>query len=96
LDNIGNAGANTYHGPSFFNSDLALTKAFTIHETIATKFRMDAFNAFNHIQAANPGNGDIFGNGTIDGGAGAGGLGFGGMAPGPGPRQLEFSLHVQF
>lgn len=96
LDVIGNAGANNYRGPSFFNTDLALTKAFTIHESIVTKFRMDAFNAFNHIQAANPGNGDIFGNGEINGGAGAGGLGFGGMAPGPGPRQLEFSLHVQF
>jgi len=96
LDKIGNAGANTYTGPSFFNTDLALTKAFTIHESIAAKFRMDAFNAFNIIQAATPGNGDIFGTGKIDGGAGAGGLGFGGMAPGPGPRQLEFSLHVQF
>jgi hypothetical protein len=96
LDKIGNAGANNYFGPSFFNTDLALTKAFTIHESVVTKFRMDAFNAFNIIQAANPGNGDIFGNGQIDGGAGAGGLGFGGMAPGPGPRQLEFSLHVQF
>lgn len=96
LDNIGNAGANNYFGPSFFNADLALTKGFTIHENIVTKFRMDAFNAFNHIQAANPGNGNIFGNGQIDGGSGAGGLGFGGIAPGPGPRQLEFSLHVQF
>jgi len=33
---------------------LGLTKAFTIHEQIAAKFRMDAYNAFNHIQAANP------------------------------------------
>ena len=96
LDVIGNAGANTYRGPSFFNTDLAITKAFTIHESIATKFRMDAFNAFNHIQAANPNSGNIFGDGEINSGSGAGGLGFGGMAPGPGPRQLEFSLHVQF
>src|ERR1039458_6236440 len=44
LDKIGNAGANTYFGPKFFNDDLALTKAFTIHENIATSFRMDAFN----------------------------------------------------
>ena len=96
LDVIGNAGANNYRGPKFFNTDLAITKAFTIHENIVTKFRMDAFNGFNIIQPANPGNGDIFGSGKIDSGSGAGGLGFGGMAPGPGPRQLEFSLHVQF
>ncbi len=41
--------------PSFFNTDLAITKAFTIHENIVTKFRMDAFNAFNHINPGNPG-----------------------------------------
>ena len=85
FDKIGNAGANTYRGPSFFNSDMAITKAFTIHESIVTKFRMDAFNAFNHINAANPNNGDIFNNGPISG-----------MAWGATPRQLEFALHVQF
>ena len=51
---IGNAGANTYFGPSFFNADLAITKSFSIHESIAAKFRMDAFNAFNHINARQP------------------------------------------
>jgi hypothetical protein len=96
LDVIGNGGANNYFGPSFFNTDMAITKAFTIHESIVTKFRMDAFNAFNHIQAANPADNNIFNSGEINSGSGAGGLGFGGMAPGPGPRQLEFSLHVQF
>ncbi len=30
LDTIGNVGYNTYIGPSFFNGDLAVTKAFTI------------------------------------------------------------------
>ena len=39
---------------------MAITKAFTIHESIVTKFRMDAFNAFNHITAGNPG-GDMEG-----------------------------------
>jgi outer membrane receptor protein involved in Fe transport len=85
LDRIGNAGANTYIGPKFFNTDLAVTKAFTIHENIETKFRADAFNAFNHINAGNPNNGDIFGDGPING-----------QAPGAQTRQLEFSLRVQF
>jgi hypothetical protein len=51
---------------------------------------MDAFNAFNHINAGNPG-GNIESTGTI-GGEG------GGCGPGNdcGPRQLEFSLRVQF
>jgi Carboxypeptidase regulatory-like domain len=84
LDNIGSAGRNTYWGPGFFNTDLSLTKAFTIRENIVTKFRMDAFNAFNHINAGNPG-GNIESDGTITG-----------EAPGGAPRQLEFSLRVQF
>ncbi|MGA8043572.1 MAG: TonB-dependent receptor [Terracidiphilus sp.] len=84
LDTIGNVGRNTYFGPSFFNDDMAITKAFTIHESIVTKFRMDAFNAFNHINPGNPG-GNIESTGTISG-QGAGGS----------PRQLEFSLRVQF
>jgi len=101
LDVIGNAGANTYRGPTFFSSDLAITKAFTIWEHVETKFRMDAFNAFNHINAGNPGNTDVFGSvqtptgspvGAINGEA-PGCVGVGGTC---GPRQLEFSLRVQF
>ena len=86
LDVIGNAGGNTYRGPSYFNSDLAVTKGFTIHESIVAKFRMDAFNAFNHINPANP-DGNIFGTGHISG-----------AAPGPPNvgRQLEFSARIQF
>ena len=84
LDNIGNVGYNTYRGPTFFGTDLAITKAFTIHENIVTKFRMDAFNAFNHINPGNPG-GSIESDGTISS-----------LAVGGTPRQLEFSLRVQF
>ena len=90
LDNYGNAGLNTYRGPTFFSTDLAITKAFTVHENIATSFRMDAFNAFNHITAGNP-NGNIESAGTIAGEGG--GCGAGNDC---GPRQLEFSLRVQF
>jgi hypothetical protein len=91
LDVIGTGGQNTYRGPHFFNTDLGITKAFTLHENVVTKFRMDAFNAFNHIAAGNPSNDDIFGNGPITSGSG-----INGMAPGSIPRQLEFSLRVQF
>jgi hypothetical protein len=90
LDTFGNAGLNTYLGPRFFSTDLALTKAFTLWETVAFKFRMDAFNAFNHITAGNPG-------GSIETGGQIGGEGGGcGSGNDCGPRQLEFSLHVQF
>jgi outer membrane receptor protein involved in Fe transport len=90
LDNFGNSGINTYRGPRFFSTDLALTKAFNVWENVAVKFRMDAFNAFNHITAGNPG-------GNIESGGSIGGEGGGcGQGNDCGPRQLEFSLHVQF
>jgi len=83
-DTIGNVGRNTYFGPSFFNADLSIAKTVTIHENIAAKFRMDAFNGFNHISPGNPG-GNIESDGTITGGA-----------AGYQPRQLEFSARIQF
>ncbi len=90
LDHIGNVKGNTYVGPSFWSSDLAITKAFSIWENVQTKFRMDAFNAFNHINPGNPG-GNIESDGTITSEAN-------GCFPNGscGPRQLEFSLRVQF
>jgi hypothetical protein len=93
LDKIGDAGANTYFGPKFFNADMAITKAFTVWESVALKFRMDAFNAFNHINAGGP-NGDVLGGTNAQAGDPAGQIT--GMAPAGQPRQLEFSLRVQF
>ena len=84
LDNIGNVGYNSMRGPSFFDEDATITKAFTIHENVVAKFRMDAFNVFNHITAGNPG-GNIESAGTITG-EGQGGA----------PRYLDFSLRLQF
>jgi hypothetical protein len=84
VDQIGNAGHNNYFGPKFFNTDLSIQKTFTIWEKVNTKFRMDAYNAVNHINPGNPG-GNIQNAGTITG-----------EGPGPGPRQLSFSLAVKF
>jgi hypothetical protein len=84
LDTVGNVGRNTYFGPSFWNADLSIAKTVTIHENIGIKFRMDAYNGFNHISPGNPG-GNIESDGTITSGA-----------AGYSPRQLEFSLRVQF
>lgn len=84
LDTIGNEGYNSYRGPSYFNDDLGIAKTFGVWESVAIKFRVDAFNAFNHITAGNPGS-DIESTGNITG-EGQGGA----------PRQLEFSLRVQF
>jgi hypothetical protein len=100
LDVIGNAGANTYWGPSFFSTDMAFTKSFPIWENVAIKFRMDAFNVFNHINPGQPNNTNVFVNVSAAPGTPANNISS--EAPGCypaggcGPRQLEFALRVQF
>lgn len=92
LDTIGNINRNSLFGPRFFNADMSISKNLTFHERYVAQFRMDAFNAFNHINLGNP-------NGTIDSGS-AGSIGGGPFPAGLGgttnPRQLQFTLHFQF
>ena len=92
LDQIGNAGRNTAWGPRFFNSDMSIAKNVTFHERYTAQFRMDAYNAFNHINFGNP-------NGTID--STSGGQISGGPFPASiggttNPRQLQFTIHLAF
>jgi hypothetical protein len=92
LDQIGNIRRNTAFGSNFFNSDMSLMKNVSIYERVTAQFRFDAFNALNHINFATP-------NGAIDqtsSGAITGGpypTGTGGTTN---PRQLQFTLHLQF
>ncbi len=92
LDQIGNIRRNSAWGPNFFNSDMSIFKNVSIYERVTAQFRMDAFNAFNHINYGNP-NGaiDSTGSGSITGGPYPAGLG--GTTN---PRQLQFTLHLQF
>jgi hypothetical protein len=84
LDQIGRGGRNDAYGPHFFNADMAIQKDFTVREKYVAQLRMDAYNAFNHINFGNPG-GNVSQDGTI-----------GGEPGGAAPRQLQFSLRVQF
>ncbi|MEG9438851.1 TonB-dependent receptor [Edaphobacter sp. HDX4] len=87
LDQIGNIGRNSVFGPHFFNTDLAVQKNFPIKEILAVQFRMDAYNVFNHINFGTP-SGNIEQDGAISAGPGVDGT--------TNPRQLQFSLRVQF
>jgi hypothetical protein len=92
LDSIGDGGRNNAWGPRFFNGDMSVSKNLTFHERYTAQFRMDAFNAFNHINFGNP-------NGTVDSGS-AGTIGSGPYPTGTGgttnPRQLQFTIHLAF
>jgi hypothetical protein len=87
LDQIGTIGRNSVFGPHFFNTDISVQKNFPVKERVTLQFRMDAFNAFNHVNFGNPG-GNIEQNGSITQGPGVDGT--------TNPRQLQFVFRVQF
>ena len=90
LDTIGNTGRNTGWGPGLFNSDMSIIKNVMLYERWALQFRMDAFNALNHINYGSP-------NGQIDAAYTSAGQITGGPFPnGSNPRQLQFTARVQF
>ena len=90
LDAIGNGGRNNAFGPHFFNADMSFSKNIPIYERVVAQFRMDAFNAFNHINYGNP-------NGSVQTGGGIGSGPFPSSLSGTtNPRQLQFTLHLQF
>jgi hypothetical protein len=88
LDQIGSVGRNSFYGPGYFNGDLSLQKNFPIHEEILGQFRVDAFNGFNHINPGNPSSTVTGSDGTITGEPALGIY--------TNPRQMQFSLRVQF
>ncbi|MBL8174407.1 MAG: TonB-dependent receptor [Bryobacterales bacterium] len=52
---FGNASIGTERGPSFFNLDFSIGKKFTVTERQYLDFRMELFNALNHVSWAPPG-----------------------------------------
>ena len=90
LDTIGNVGGNSAFGPGFFNADMSIFKNVTFKERYTAQFRVDAFNAFNHINFGNP-------NGSVESGGGIGGGPFpSGIGGTTNPRQIQYTLHFQF
>jgi len=81
-------GRNSLYGPKFFNGDLSLQKNFPIRESLFAQFRVDAFNGFNHINAGLPGATNTDTDAVISGQPA--------LNVYTSPRQLQFSLRVQF
>jgi hypothetical protein len=83
---IGNVGRNSFTGPGFFESDIALAKVIPITEGVALRFRADALNAFNRVNLGQPNTCvDCSGGGSIMA-----------LAPGALQRTLQFSLRIEF
>jgi hypothetical protein len=51
---IGNLGRNTSREPGYVNFDLSLFRNVPLTERIALQFRIEAFNAFNHVNYREP------------------------------------------
>jgi len=88
-EQFGNIPYNGFWGPGLFTTDLALSKVFNLYESLSMKLEVQAQNAFNHANLANPSNTcvDCAGNGQINdilGGT------FAGM------RQLQFVARFSF
>jgi hypothetical protein len=79
----GNVRHNSLRGPGLVNFDLALGKVFTVAEGKTVEFKWENYNAFNHVNLANPNNflGET-GVGTITSAATM--------------RQMQFGLHLRF
>jgi Carboxypeptidase regulatory-like domain/TonB dependent receptor len=54
IGTFGNVGRDSYFGPNYFNTDLAIAKSFNLREGIQLQFRAEAFNAFNHPNLGQP------------------------------------------
>jgi Carboxypeptidase regulatory-like domain/TonB dependent receptor-like, beta-barrel/TonB-dependent Receptor Plug Domain len=68
LATYGTVPRNFLRGPSYFNTDIAISKTTAITERVKLEIRADFFNIFNRVNFTNPGvtnNGD----GTFTGGA---------------------------
>jgi len=105
---FGDAGRNTVRGPNFVNSDIYITKTFSIRDGITFRFDTQMFNAFNHpnfalpsnVQAGVPGPGSLniparFGtlNSTIAPPTSLLGVGLGGDSS---ARMIAFQGRIEF
>jgi hypothetical protein len=50
----GNIGRDALWGPGLINLDASLAKNFTLHENLRLQLIVQAFNAVNHVNLANP------------------------------------------
>jgi Carboxypeptidase regulatory-like domain len=87
---------NPVHGPGYGNLDIAVYKSFTMpwSEHHKLQFRWEAFNVFNHVNFAAPGDPTLL---TNSNNIQTNPQGFGVISSTAGsPRQMQFSLRYDF
>ncbi len=92
---FGTAGRNIISGPSFFQADLGLHKAFPVwRESTKLEFRVEAFNLFNHTNFQAP-DGNASNIRIVNGQPTTGGS-FGTIRSAFPARQIQFALKLYF
>jgi hypothetical protein len=99
----GNVGRNQVRGFPFSQVDLAIRRAFRLHD-LRLSFRAEAFNVLNHPNFMNPSADDRLGSPSFGRATRMANRGFGGVQ-GPalqqfyesgGPRSMQLSLRLEF
>jgi hypothetical protein len=88
---FGNTGRNSLRGPSFFNTDISLSKDTKLSEQFKLQFRAEFFNIFNHENLFFP-NSMLFSASGPNTNAGR----ITASNPGSTPRQIQFGLKLNF
>ena len=86
---FGNCGRNNLRGPKRVNFDASLSKDFQIHEKHALQFRMEMFNAPNHVELGTP-------NSSWSGSGAAAPSNFGQITNAATMRQIQMALKYNF
>jgi hypothetical protein len=100
----GDVGRNHLRGFPFSQVDLAIRRAFRLHDRLRLSFRAEAFNVLNHPNFMNPSADDRLGSPSFGRATRMANRGFGGVQ-GPalqqfyesgGPRSMQLSLRLEF
>ncbi len=86
---LGNVRRNSVPGPGTLNLDLSVIKNTKLTERVDMQFRAEAFNVMNHYNPGMPFGGIYAVNGEA-------GQSLTSQAPVVNPRQIQFSLQLQF
>lgn len=96
---MGTSGRNQYYGPGLLNYDVTASKDFALGERVRLQFRADFFNILNHTNFSNPVRNESSASfGKITQTVGSATATSVGTTAGPfgGPRQIQFSLRLNF
>lgn len=90
---FGSLGVNNLVGPNYFDTDLALTRRFSVREHQFIEIRFEAFNIQNRVNFLNPSNPGLVGNAS---GSALNSSNFGKILSDVSPRIMQFAVKYAF